>query len=159
MQPQKTDTSLQVVLAEESQAELLAYLDGACFLKQWDVSSWQSELNAAEVYIAFCKVATQKTTPVGYISLGRAGDVVEIRRLGTLPEYRHRGIAKTLVRYAIQQMQQWPQIESLLLEVSENNEAALALYQGLGFHQYNKRKAYYEDGSSAICMLRKTPLP
>jgi ribosomal protein S18 acetylase RimI-like enzyme len=43
----------------------------------------------------------------------------------------------------------------LSLEVSENNEAAIQLYQKFGFKVTGKRKAYYKDGSNALLMIKK----
>jgi ribosomal protein S18 acetylase RimI-like enzyme len=42
--------------------------------------------------------------------------------------------------------------KAILLEVSENNLGALTLYKKMGFQISGTRKAYYPDGSSAICM-------
>src|SRR5690606_3851080 len=38
----------------------------------------------------------------------------------------------------------------LRLEVREDNEVAIRLYEGLGFHRTGRRDAYYEDGASAL---------
>lgn len=42
----------------------------------------------------------------------------------------------------------------ILLEVSVENEAALALYQDLRFEVVGRRKAYYSDGTDAILMTK-----
>jgi ribosomal-protein-alanine N-acetyltransferase len=49
-------------------------------------------------------------------------------------------------------------MEIMLLEVRKSNAAALALYQGLGFHRLGVRKAYYpaHDGSEDALLLGHT---
>lgn len=42
----------------------------------------------------------------------------------------------------------------ILLEVSAENEAALALYSDLRFEMVGRRKAYYSDGTDAILMTK-----
>ena len=42
----------------------------------------------------------------------------------------------------------------ILLEVSNNNEAAINLYDKFGFKTINVRKKYYKDGSDALIMER-----
>ena len=44
--------------------------------------------------------------------------------------------------------------DRLLLEVRENNEAAIAFYTGHGFVEIDRRARYYRDGTTAVVMRR-----
>ena len=77
----------------------------------------------------------------------------EIYRVGTLPEFRRRGIASRMLTYAINNERKLG-LESLFLEVRTKNEPARALYKSLGFTEIGLRKKYYTNPTDdAIVML------
>ena len=77
----------------------------------------------------------------------------EIYRIATLPEYRRRGIAYRLLDYAVK-TERGEGLESLFLEVREQNPSARALYSSYGFCEIGIRKNYYKNPSdNAILML------
>ena len=47
-----------------------------------------------------------------------------------------------------------PEAERMMLEVSEANTAATALYLGHGFAVIDRRRRYYPDGTDALIMER-----
>lgn len=51
----------------------------------------------------------------------------------TVPEYRGRGIGRSVVAAAVDAARAWPGIEQIQLSVSEGSAAAQALYESLGF--------------------------
>ncbi len=68
---------------------------------------------------------------------------------GILPKARQRGLAFKLYQWLIRELRENLSIEQFLLEVIEENEAALRLYEKLGFrvsrylHSYRIRKARF----------------
>ena len=77
----------------------------------------------------------------------------EIYRIATLPEYRKRGIAYRLLDYAVK-TERGCGLESLFLEVREQNAPARALYLSYGFREVGVRKNYYKNPlDNAIIML------
>ena len=71
----------------------------------------------------------------------------EIQNLFICNELRGRGVGKILLKQAIQMMS--AEVENLYLEVSEDNNIAIALYKSLGFEEIGVRKNYYRKGSTA----------
>ena len=71
----------------------------------------------------------------------------EIHNLFICNELRGRGVGKILLKQAIQMMS--AEVENLYLEVSEDNNIAIALYKSLGFEEIGARKNYYRKGSKA----------
>lgn len=77
----------------------------------------------------------------------------EILTLAVAPAARRQGLARRLIGHACRQMQ----VVCVHLEVSVANQAALALYQSLGFREIGRRKAYYRqaDGSRVDALLMR----
>ncbi len=71
----------------------------------------------------------------------------EIHNLFICDELRGRGLGKILFKQAIQMLS--AEVENLYLEVSEDNNIAIALYKSLGFEEIGARKNYYRKGSTA----------
>ena len=71
----------------------------------------------------------------------------EIHNFFICNELRGRGVGKILFKQAIQMLS--AEVENLYLEVSEDNNIAIALYKSLGFEEIGVRKNYYRKGSIA----------
>jgi ribosomal-protein-alanine N-acetyltransferase len=90
--------------------------------------------------------------------LGAAGEIVT---LGVAPAARRRGAARALLEDLLVRTRSLG-IASLTLEVAEDNAAALALYQSLGFERAGTRPGYYRrlDGRLTDArLLRRILLP
>ena len=71
----------------------------------------------------------------------------EIHNFFICNELRGRGLGKILFKQAIQMLS--AEVKNLYLEVSEDNNIAIALYKSLGFEEIGARKNYYRKGSTA----------
>lgn len=95
---------------------------------------------------------------VGYCFYSHIFEDSEILRIGTCLDYQQQGIASQLLT-AMAQMCQLTGAERVLLEVREDNYAALAFYQKYGFEQIAIRKNYYDNHdmtkTHALIMQRK----
>lgn len=84
---------------------------------------------------------------VGFTVILETPPDAEIHHLFICNELRGRGLGKFLLKQAIQMMS--AEVENLYLEVSEDNNIAIALYKSLGFEEIGARKNYYRKGSTA----------
>ena len=84
---------------------------------------------------------------VGFTVILETPPDAEIHHLFICNKSRGRGLGKVLLKQAIQMMS--TKVENLYLEVSEDNNIAIALYKGLGFEEIGARKNYYRKGSTA----------
>ncbi|MED5561153.1 MAG: ribosomal protein S18-alanine N-acetyltransferase [Pseudomonadota bacterium] len=84
---------------------------------------------------------------VGFTAILETPPDAEIHNLFICNELRGRGVGKILLKQAIQMMS--AEVENLYLEVSEDNNIAIALYKSLGFEEIGVRKNYYRKGSTA----------
>ncbi len=75
----------------------------------------------------------------------------EILTLLVDPVWRRQGLGRALVRDLFFKNR------AVFLEVRARNAPALALYRGLGFVVSGHRRAYYADGSDALCMRWQHP--
>ncbi len=79
----------------------------------------------------------------------------EITVLATHPERHRRGDMAFLMSYMLERRSP---SEGIWLEVHAQNNAALALYESLGFQQVGRRTKYYRDGGDAV-LLTLVPQP
>ncbi len=73
----------------------------------------------------------------------------EIIDIGTLPDARRKGAATRLIEDTLLSLADIS-IDTVYLEVAEDNKAALQLYDKCGFKPYNRRKAYYKGPNGRI---------
>ncbi len=72
-----------------------------------------------------------------------------LRSMWVAPSYRHYGVGKQLVE-AIAEWATAKQASSLYLEVTSNNEAAIAFYHRLGFVKTGKTEPYPNDANLTV---------
>ncbi len=90
----------------------------------------------------------------GYVVTTVAGEVVDLLRIGVRTDHQGRGLGGILLAAALDAAAQLPGAERMMLEVSEANAAATALYLGHGFAVIDRRRHYYPDGTDALVMER-----
>ena len=83
--------------------------------------------------------------------IGKKGHIISI---AVLDEYRRLGVAENLMKAAANAMR-LRDVKEVYLEVRESNQAAINLYQKLGYQSFKISKQYYTDGESAIIMISK----
>lgn len=74
-------------------------------------------------------------------------DNSELITIATHPDFRGKGLAGQLLRFAIEANRQLD-FAQLLLEVAEDNLAAIALYEKTGFQVDGRRPRYYQRKDS-----------
>lgn len=79
-------------------------------------------------------------------------DECELENLGVAADCRRRGFASQLVQTLIAAARE-RDLERILLEVRESNQAARALYGKLGFRENGRRKAYYSQPPEDAILL------
>ncbi len=79
---------------------------------------------------------------VAYCLFSKVFEVVDILRIGTHPQYQRRGLAAALLTTVIDAMAR-DMTDRIILEVRADNNAAIHLYQKLGFVETHRRRNYY----------------
>lgn len=87
---------------------------------------------------------------VGFIHISKLYETVDIVNIVVDEKYRKQGIATKLIDYVLGL---YNDIEKVMLEVNENNVAAISLYEKNGFEVISKRNNYY--GSDAALIMKR----
>ena len=81
----------------------------------------------------------------------KKGHIVSVAVLGTL---REKGIGTALISAAMEGMSGYGASE-IFLEVRKSNEAAVIVYEKLGYSVRRVLRGYYRDGEDAYLMVKK----
>ena len=124
-------------------------LEQACFKQPWLEKDCLYELN--ENPFSHGWILEDGDTIVGYAFLWETFEMAQLARIGVDPDLRKRGYGKEFMMHLFDRARE-AACEYMTLEVRASNEAALNLYQKMGFIQVNVSKNYYPDGEDAIVM-------
>jgi ribosomal-protein-alanine N-acetyltransferase len=116
----------------------LAALHAPCFADAWTAEAIAGLLATPGTF-AFAGAD-------GFVLARAAGGEAEILTLAVTPSARRQGFGRALLLAAARHAQGLG-AEVMFLEVGSDNQAALALYAGLGFQRVGMRKAYYDNDS------------
>ena len=145
--------------ARVEQAELLGQLHARAFeRKPWSGAEIAKLMENSAV---FAIVSRSESEWHGFAMGWTAAGDAELLTVAVVPEARRRGVGASLVT-SIGVAALVRGAASMHLEVAEDNAAARALYQKLGYEEAGRRHAYYagEGGSiDAIVMRRTLPRP
>lgn len=95
---------------------------------------------------------------VGFVAGFARGGWGTVLTLEVLPEGRGRGVGRRLM-VALEEELASQGAKAALLEVSAENERAVALYAGLGYGKAGLLRGYYGPGRDALLMTRRLKPP
>lgn len=117
----------------------------------WNYNVFKSELeNPNSTYI----VIKSNDEILGFAGIWKAYDDVHITNIVTRKDIRNQGIGSKLLEELIN-IAKKTGLETLTLEVNENNHSAIHLYEKFGFKVLGIRKKYYNNTDNAIIMTMK----
>lgn len=82
------------------------------------------------------------------VFLRKGSDIARLYSIAVAERARGRGIAKMLLA-TVEELARRRHCARLRLEVRQDNVAAIALYERLGFHRFGEKLGFYEDGADA----------
>lgn len=147
----------------------LERFEAVCFERPWNrsqIESWLRTPGARWRFVHGRTVGSHRISDSNRAYLlvqdHPADAMSEILRIGVPPELRGRGLGRRLIDRLLQNTAARPEKKSagdwkIMLEVSENNNAARALYAATGFVEVHRRRSYYADGSDALILTRTVP--
>jgi [ribosomal protein S18]-alanine N-acetyltransferase len=116
-------------------------IEQASFTNPWTREMYLAEL--ANPGVSYCYVVRDGGgTVVGFCSFWRVADELHINNFAVIPERRGAGAGTTLLR-AVMRGAARMGARRATLEVRRSNEAAIRLYERLGFQQAGVRAGYY----------------
>ena len=118
----------------------------------WNASIFKQELQNENSYYL---VAILDGEVVGFAGYMLILDEADITNVVVRKDMRNRGIATKLLERLLDLIEPISKIELITLEVNENNEPAIKLYEKFGFNQEGLRKNYYKDHQNALILSKK----
>lgn len=125
-------------------------IENACFKDPWPRQVFEREIENSFSRCLTAKEANGRL--VGYIIYWIAGPEFHILNLAVHPDFRRRGVARTLLNRCIADAVAMD-IEFVALEVRVSNTPARTLYESYGFVHMGTRRGYYKDGEDALVLL------
>ncbi|MBO3101646.1 ribosomal protein S18-alanine N-acetyltransferase [Cellulomonas fengjieae] len=118
-------------------------------------AAWSPESLAAEIvgpgrwYVG----ATVQGELVGYAGLWFDGYDAQVMTVGTDERFQGRGLGRRMLENLLAHARSVG-AAVVLLEVRVDNDAAIHLYESLGFERLGKRRAYYQPGNIDAWTMR-----
>lgn len=124
----------------EADTKEIAELEAELFSMPWSRQGFTDTLTMPNVLFL---VAREEEELAGYCGIYMAADEGEITNVAVRPSFRRQGIGVRLVSELMEEAAA-EGVTHFLLEVRESNEAAIRLYEKLGFSACGRRKRFYE---------------
>ncbi len=126
-------------------------IEKLCQPAPWGAQQFKTELE--KPYSKLLVLTDDETDSVmaGFIVYWKLMNEAEILDVCIHPDFRNRGFGKKLVRQVVSEGVR-EGLTRLLLDVRKSNQAAVHLYQGLGFVITQIRKQFYSNGEDAYTM-------
>jgi len=90
---------------------------------------------------------------VGHAVASLVADIAELQRIAVAADHRRTGVATALLDEVVA-LAVRSGADRLLLEVREDNAAALRFYAARDFVEVDRRRRYYADGTTAVVLRR-----
>ena len=128
-------------------------IERRAFPTPWSLAMFVLELSKPT---GICLAAVRDERLVGYLVCSRYDTVWHLMNVAVEPKLQRQGIASALIERLFE-LADAPS-EQYTLEVRTSNEAAIKLYEALGFRPAGRRRGYYHDNrEDALIMWRTAP--
>jgi ribosomal-protein-alanine N-acetyltransferase len=150
--------------AVASDVAALAALEAACFTHPWTTAQVADEVAGVEGGLVLVLEGRRRAgDPLGgiraYASFRQVVDELHVMNVAVAPGHRRQGLARFLLRFALERAARAGAARALL-EVRAGNCEALALYAALGFAPCGRRRDYYRDPvEDAVVLSFESPAP
>ena len=132
---------MKLLVATAAETRAMAAAHALAFEGSWREDEFEDLLEGEGIY----GFLAEDDEPLGVILCRIAADEVEVLTIGVAPAARRKGVAQALLAAALG-VARTRQVAHAFLEVAVDNDAAEALYAGLGFRRTGLRKSYYDRG-------------
>jgi ribosomal-protein-alanine N-acetyltransferase len=144
--------------ARPADAPALAAIHATGFERGWDVHEFERMI-ADPAVVAHLARPGGKGTPTGFALSRVVADEAEILTVAVKPSARGKGLGKLILRPHFGALAARG-ARSIFLEVAQDNEPAIRLYQAYGFAEVGRRAGYYRraNGHAATAIVMRRAL-
>lgn len=130
--------------------DTLESIERACFgADAWSAGQLREELQGDRLVLAH----VDEFGVQGFASVRLFVPDAELMRIGVGLGSRRQGVATRLLE-AVEEAARARGADRMLLEVADDNVAAIALYRRAGYRESGRRRSYYRSGADAVLMDR-----
>lgn len=134
--------------------DIVHQIECECSSTPWPLASLRFELTESPASRLF--VAEGESGKIaGYIAVWIVADEMHINNLAVAAGWRRRGVASSLLEFALDDARRAGAI-SATLEVRRSNTAAAELYRRHGFSEAGMRRDYYQDPTEDGIILSRS---
>lgn len=131
---------LQIDDMRKEDLEQVSTMEAACFSMPWSKKSFEENLNRSDaVYV----VARDGEKVLGYCGAYVILNEADINQVAVEPLHRKKGVGGKMLAALLDKLGK-AGADAVTLEVRKSNEAAIALYESMGFVTEGIRKNFYE---------------
>ncbi|MCB1488192.1 MAG: ribosomal protein S18-alanine N-acetyltransferase [Bauldia sp.] len=143
------------------EADALADIHADAFARSWSPAEFESLARDDRVFTLGLRRHSMFWPPrlIGFILIRCAADEAEVLSIAIRSANRGRGHGRRLMDEALRHLYR-ERIDACFLEVARDNQAAVSLYESLGFETVGERKGYYhrEDGPAGAALVMRLKL-
>lgn len=138
--------------AQNQDIDQLVAIEELCYDQPWLREAFEEEIERNDD-VGVGIVAEDEGLVVGFLTGMAVVDEFHLHNLAVHPDFRGRGIGRSLLE-AAESLCSQRDFRRMLLEAREDNEPARQLYLGLGFEAAGTRKDYYGPGQNAYIYIK-----
>lgn len=141
--------------ATEEDLSQVAQIEVAAIRPPWSREAFAAEIGKAHHHFWVITDDETDCQVLAYAVFSFPAEQAHIQTIAVRPESLRQGIGRHLLRQIIAFVMR-KKGESVILELRQSNQAALKLYQSLGFVVIRSLPKLYPDGEDAFVMVYKT---
>lgn len=136
--------------AEDIDAVLL--VENLCYPNPWAREIFERELRADWSNLLVIEPEDRPGATCAHVCYWVVHDELHILNVSVHPDSRRQGLARRMLARALEVCTE-QRLQYVTLEVRVSNDAAISLYESLGFREIGRRKNYYSDNREDALVL------
>lgn len=131
----------------------LARIERDSFDSPWSADEITKDVTSDDgsIYVAVALIGDERA---GYADMRIIKGESQIYNIAVAPEFRKQSIGEALLDHMVRKSEELG-LSIITLEVRAGNEAAMALYEKMGFRNVGTRPGYYAKGSEDAVLMDK----
>ncbi len=142
---------LRIVPMEERHLDQVTALERTCFTDPWTRNMLAEALAGKNTRGIVAE--SPDGTVVGYAFFTAVLDEGSLDNIAVDPAYRGRGLGRHILSTLLKAYE--PHLSLIYLEVRSSNQAAIRLYEHMGFETVGRRRGYYESPREDAILMTK----